>query len=237
MSAFARLAALVGWVAGLCAAAAALLAVGADHPGSPPLRPSAWGDWVAGREPVDVVAGFGRTAGLVVVAVLLASTLAQLLLELRTRGRSAPFGDRRRLRLAPAFVAALVSAAATTSPAGAQGGTVPPGAGAVMEVVEDSGTGARTSLPLAPEESDDPSPATPPSTAAPPAPRADEWVVQPGDHLWGIAEQVLAERGDADPTDREVHRYWVQLIRANTDRLVDPDNPDLILPGQRMALP
>jgi nucleoid-associated protein YgaU len=31
--------------------------------------------------------------------------------------------------------------------------------------------------------------------------------------------------------------YWAQLVDANRDRLVDPDDPDLLLPGQVLVLP
>ena len=31
--------------------------------------------------------------------------------------------------------------------------------------------------------------------------------------------------------------YWRRLIEANRGRLVDPDDPDLVLPGQRFVLP
>lgn len=61
--------------------------------------------------------------------------------------------------------------------------------------------------------------------------------VRPGDHLWSIAERHLAARGDRAPTDDEVAAHWRRLIEANRDRLVDPANPDLILPGQQFVLP
>jgi nucleoid-associated protein YgaU len=51
-----------------------------------------------------------------------------------------------------------------------------------------------------------------------------------------VAVQVLAEAGAAND-DGEVVRYWLRLIEANTDRLADPANPDLIFPGQVFALP
>lgn len=60
--------------------------------------------------------------------------------------------------------------------------------------------------------------------------------VRPGDHLWSIAERHLAAR-DTPPTEDQVADYWRRLIEANRDRLVDPTNPDLILPGQQFALP
>lgn len=58
-------------------------------------------------------------------------------------------------------------------------------------------------------------------------------VVQPGEHFWSIAEQVVADRSLTEP----VGRYWRRLVDANRDRLVDPDDPDLLHPGQELILP
>lgn len=62
------------------------------------------------------------------------------------------------------------------------------------------------------------------------------WTVTSGDHFWSIAEAVVGG-SRVDPTVREVRRYWQELIRVNRDRLVDPSNPDYILPGQQFRLP
>lgn len=64
-----------------------------------------------------------------------------------------------------------------------------------------------------------------------------EVVVRSGDHLWGIAEQDLRDALDRAPTEAEVHRHWQRVVRVNADRLVVPTNPDLLQPGQRIALP
>ncbi len=63
---------------------------------------------------------------------------------------------------------------------------------------------------------------------------ADVWVVEPGDHLWGIARSVLLRDGP-EPTTRAVNSYWRRLITDNHD--VVGDNPDLIYPGQLLDLP
>jgi nucleoid-associated protein YgaU len=62
--------------------------------------------------------------------------------------------------------------------------------------------------------------------------------VVPGDNLWTIARDQLAEaRGGADePTLRKVAAYWLRVVEANRDRLVSGD-PDLIYPGERTVLP
>lgn len=80
--------------------------------------------------------------------------------------------------------------------------------------------------------------ATPPPT---PAPAPLEHVVQPGEHFWSIAEQVVGQRGantnSSADADADVESYWRALVAANRDRLVDPDDTDLLHPGQVLVLP
>jgi nucleoid-associated protein YgaU len=71
----------------------------------------------------------------------------------------------------------------------------------------------------------------------PQAPDDSTWIVEPGDSFWSIAEDVLTPRGGPARGDRQIGRYWRRLIDANRSRLVDPRNPDLLLPGQRLQLP
>jgi nucleoid-associated protein YgaU len=59
------------------------------------------------------------------------------------------------------------------------------------------------------------------------------WTVQPGEHLWAIAEQVVGPGA----TEPEVSSYWARLVTANRDVLVDPDCPDLLFVGQVLELP
>lgn len=74
--------------------------------------------------------------------------------------------------------------------------------------------------------------------AAPALPTVDPtvWVVAPGDSLWSIADEVVR---DVRPgaTGREVSAYWRGLVAANRASLVDPENPDLLVPGQRLIVP
>ncbi len=84
-------------------------------------------------------------------------------------------------------------------------------------------------------------PVPPPASAGPadaesPDP-IDWWTVAPGDHLWHIAEETLIDQGAASPSSDEIATYWHTLCEVNHSRLVDPDNPDLIMPGQQIALP
>ena len=66
----------------------------------------------------------------------------------------------------------------------------------------------------------------------------DTWQVRTGESFWSIAEETLEDAwGTQDLTDEEIVSYWEPLIEANKDRLVDPGNPDLILPDQELVLP
>jgi len=74
-----------------------------------------------------------------------------------------------------------------------------------------------------------------PATA--PVPTATEIVVSRGDNLWDLSEDRLAVDLEREPTDPEVVPYWTDVIDANHDRLVDPNNPSLIHAGQVLVLP
>ena len=57
--------------------------------------------------------------------------------------------------------------------------------------------------------------------------------VQAGESFWSIAEQVAGP----DATLQQVTQVWAGIVDANAGQLVQPGNPDLILPGQVMVLP
>jgi nucleoid-associated protein YgaU len=80
---------------------------------------------------------------------------------------------------------------------------------------------------------------TPTAPSLPATPEIDPttWVVEPGDSLWSIAEDVMTAPDGSTPNERTVSRYWQRLVEANRANLVDPDNADLLLPGQRLAVP
>lgn len=70
-----------------------------------------------------------------------------------------------------------------------------------------------------------------------PAGAPAEVVVEPGDNFWELAEEQLATTTGEAPTDLETLPYWQDMIEANEERLVQPGNPSLILPGQSLAVP
>lgn len=85
-----------------------------------------------------------------------------------------------------------------------------------------------------------PAPVAEPSPPSPPSTELGAGVVErevlPGDHLWSMAAAILSESGE-QATDVEVSSYWRLLVEANLDRLADPANPDLLFPGQLVAVP
>ena len=67
--------------------------------------------------------------------------------------------------------------------------------------------------------------------------RTVPYTVVPGDHFWGISEQVLRMRLGSEPTASEIAQYSAQLIANNREALTDPENAGLILVGQVFQLP
>jgi nucleoid-associated protein YgaU len=57
-----------------------------------------------------------------------------------------------------------------------------------------------------------------------------------GENFWLIARSHLQELWQRSPSNREVARFWLDLIAANRARLQSGD-PDLIFPGEVFELP
>jgi nucleoid-associated protein YgaU len=58
--------------------------------------------------------------------------------------------------------------------------------------------------------------------------------IKTGDTLWDLADQRLADSGDADVTGSEIVDYLDQVIASNPDVIEDPN---LIFPGEQFAFP
>lgn len=76
-----------------------------------------------------------------------------------------------------------------------------------------------------------------PATPAAPASGHTEVVVQPGGSFWRLAEEHEVDRLGRQPTEAEIGACWQELVAVNRHRLVVPDDPDLLFPGQRLILP
>lgn len=162
------------------------------------------------------------------------------------------------------LLATTTPASATPAAASATGGDDPTSHTATMSHVAPAddeptaGTATTTDVDAAPPPGAEPAPTSTPGTGAtsdaatPPAPgpgtvtptpaaptpaAPEEWVVATGESFWSIAEDALTEARGAQPEEHELASYWQRLISANHDRLVAPDNPDLLLTGQRLQLP
>jgi nucleoid-associated protein YgaU len=61
------------------------------------------------------------------------------------------------------------------------------------------------------------------------------YTVVAGDNFWSIATGVIASHRTATPS--EIGPYWLRLIAANADRLIERGNPNLIRPGQELIIP
>jgi hypothetical protein len=60
-----------------------------------------------------------------------------------------------------------------------------------------------------------------------------------GDNLWTIARDHLAKvtrRRAGDLSEREIARYWLDVVDANRAALRSGD-PDVIFPGETIKLP
>lgn len=238
-----RALALAAWASILVA-----VAVGGDAllvgPLAPPgvLDPGSWASWAGARTPIH--AAFAVT-GLAVVALawyLLAVTALQVSAHVMGAARLVALSDVVTLPAVRRSVHAVLGLglAGSVVAAGAAR-SLPPVIGGPMALVA-------TAAPLEAEPPDseapvmrrlpDPAPVPkerqPEPGEAPPA--VEEWTVAPGDHLWSVAARVLEAAWERVPADDEVGPYWRRLVAANSDRLADPANPDLIYPGQRLAV-
>lgn len=254
MGTFRRLLPLVTWVATLTVAIALFTSLGNGPLAAPPLTtPSAWGEWAAAREPVVATVAILRLAALAMAWYLVGVTtigavarVAQLASLVRvTDALSVPL-VRRVLQtslgigLATTVVATAASGVVAPRPdlpsmqpvAGGAGTDLePPGMRPLDTPLDTPGGDVGAPTPQAVE-----APVVADAKAAPDDVATHE--VRTGDHLWSIARDHLAAvTDDVDPSDVKVAAHWRDVIDANRDRLVDPDNPDLLLPGQEVVLP
>lgn len=248
-----RLRPLLTWAATLAVAIAMFSALGNGPLAAPPLTtPSAWGEWAAAREPVVATVAILRVAVLAMAWYLVGVTtigtvgrVAQLASLVRvTDALSVPLVRRvLRTSLGVGLATAVVATAASGVGApradlpsmepvagGAGAELAPPGMQPLDTPVENPDEDGGAPVPQAVE-----APVVADAEAAPDDVATHE--VRTGDHLWSIARDHLAAVTDAGPSDAEVWAHWRDVIDANRDRLVDPHNPDLLLPGQEVVLP
>ncbi len=82
-----------------------------------------------------------------------------------------------------------------------------------------------------------PTPKPKPAPTPSPAPSsAHTHVVVAGDNLWRIARAELVARGHTEPDIETTARYWRTVVERNRNALRS-HNPNLIYPGESIALP
>lgn len=64
------------------------------------------------------------------------------------------------------------------------------------------------------------------------------WIVQPGESLWTIAARTvsIADAAAGAPDPDRIGPYWIRVVEANR-RSIASGHPDLIRPGESIALP
>jgi nucleoid-associated protein YgaU len=237
---------LLGWVAAVVAALGVLVLTGRGTLAGPPvLDPGSWAGWVAGRSPAVAAAAVLRLVALALAAWLLVGTAVVAALAVARDGMLPDVADllttpaiRRAVHAAVgagisgASVAAVAAGTAVSPLAQVPHVAAAPPSQPVTTVT--TVTTATTSTSISPTTTTTTLPllrvAAPPEPGSPAAttPAPATWTVQPGDHLWNIAERTA-------PAD--VATYWRRLVELNRPRLADPDNPDLLFPGDVVVLP
>ena len=249
----------VSWVAALTLTLVVLDRLGRGSLAAPPLSPDRWGDWSRSRDAATIT--FALVRGALVIATWYLLAVSLLTVVGRLSGRQ---GVDRMIELtttapirrllgsalgvgltASASALALLPSLRATNPAPVSAEARPISASPVETVVIRASGDPRPTptVTVAPDPSaDDAATATMTVVEGDPPPvRRDEapstWTAAPGDHFWHMSVSALAIAWGRPPTDSEVERYWLQLIEVNRERLVDPDDADLIFPGQRFELP
>lgn len=237
------------WVLGLVGIAVVLrLAAVGDLTAPPISSPGRLGEWIDGRTPAAAAVALVRFGAELAAWYLVGLSALHAIAELlgaraghRVLGVLAVPGASRLVRagLGLGLVAASSVGAADRSP--------PPPAPSMLvpQPATDERAGTASMRPTL----EDPHAASPaggtawmrPTTtvseARPTALSPGTWTVTEGDSLWSIAEEVLGSHLGRAATDIEIDPYWRRLVEANRYRLVDPDDADLIVPGQVFELP
>lgn len=259
-----RWAPLVAWLSALAVGLAAFHALGQGAMAPPPLTdPGAWGSWLVDREPAVAAVALLRLVVLVLGWYLVGATTVGIVARLVRLAGLVRIADaltlpmvRRLLQgaLGVSLAAAMVGAATAPVsrdldpprplPASEAGGDH--GGPLSMRLVGPGerprgGDAAEGPVAMRLAEQDADAARQPPAadTADGPVEPVEQPLhrVEAGESLWSIARDALTHRRGRVPTDAEITPYWQDVVEHNRSALADPDNPDLIFPGDEIALP
>ncbi|HVM00809.1 MAG TPA: hypothetical protein VM324_16080 [Egibacteraceae bacterium] len=235
---------LAGWIATLATVIVVFSALGGGPLATPALTDlSGWGGWLEVAGPVEVAFAAGRLVVIAVAWYLLGVTVIATIAQLMRWGRLGTVADVLTLpwarRLLQTALGVGLATAALTSVHTPQGPGVPHAVASVAVADVASlqgpahGDGEHAAMRFVGGTGDErvEMRITAGVEAAVPT-----WTTAPGDHLWAIAEAVLARAWGRPPTDAELVPYWQALIERNRPALADPANPDLVYPGQVFQL-
>ena len=228
---------LGAWTAGAAIAVVVLGRIGGPLSPPPLSNPSRLAEWAGGREPTEAAFAVVRLLTLALAWYLLAAATVGSAARALRLGLLTGAVDRltvpalRRLLNGAMGVTMTVTAFAVTI--GTATAEAPPSAAAeVLRRLPDGPAAApTTTAPLAAV------PTTPPEATTPEAAPPATWEVQPGDHLWSVAEKVLSRAWGRASSDGETTPYWRALVAANRAVLRDPGNADLLFPRQVLTVP
>ena len=230
---------LVAWVGSLVAVLAGMVALGRTPSlGGPPLaRPGDLSAWVTARAPVEAAFAVLRLVVLVLAAYLLAVTVLGVALRLVRAARLVRAVDVVTLPAVKKVVGSAFGVGLMAAPLAVVGPTVPAAVADVQLPV-----GGQAPLPPGGDDLGGSPQLSPPTMrrldeAPPPLPIGTAVVIGAGDHLWSVADRALAAAWGRAPSDAEVTPYWELVVEVNRERLVDPRNPDLLVPGQVVSVP
>lgn len=226
---------LATWTAG--AALAVVVLGGIDGPLSPPplSHPGRLAEWAGRREPAEAAFAVVRLLTLALAWYLLAAATVGTAARALRLGLLTGAVDRLTVpalrRLLNGAMGVTMTFTTCTATMGTATAEPPPSAAAevLRRLPDGPGTAPTTTVPPGTA----PTAPTSPPEAAPPA----TWEVQPGDHLWSVAEKVLSRAWGRASSDGETAPYWRVLVEANRAVLRDPGNADLVFPHQVLTVP
>ena len=211
---------LVGWLSILVATVAVLTPMA-----SVPALGDVTDETAAADAVVDVVALLTLAVAWYLLVATAVTLLAHVAAPLQGLARALTVSPVRRLVTA-AFGVSLAAAAITST------GIATTAVRPTTAVAAEAETSPETMRRL-PEEPHDLVMRRLPDAPAVPT----EWHVQPGDHLWSVAETVLERAWGRPASDAQIDPYWRSLVELNRGRLADSSNPDLVYPGQVLTVP